>query len=133
MRLTTLSLCGNPLFWIELSLPRVVYGYNWPMIPDIPTAIDALDALFHDCPALPYIPTAADGQIMRLDACYNYPVGDALPDYLRALSKLEYPRRQTAPFMGTGVEYRSASASGHGDLAPKNESRSNVSIGSTWR
>jgi len=101
---------GNPLFWIELSLPRVVYGYNWPMIPDIPTAIDALDALFHNCPALPYIPTAADGQIIRLDACYNYFVGDAIPHYLRALSKLEYPRRQTVPFMGTGVEYRSASS-----------------------
>ncbi len=101
---------GNPLFWIELSLPRVLYGYNWPMIPDIPTAIAALDALFHDCPALPYIPTAADGQLMRIDACYNYFVGDALPHYLRALNTLEYPRRQTVPFMGTGVEYRSVSS-----------------------
>jgi len=98
---------GQGMLLIELSLPKALFGVNWRMIPDIPSAISASDSAIRLLPGLPDLGSIGHGEIVRLDACYNYQVGDDMQPYLQALSRLEYPRRQTVPFLGTGVEYRS--------------------------
>ncbi|HUT59041.1 MAG TPA: hypothetical protein VNA25_14425 [Phycisphaerae bacterium] len=98
---------NQPMLLLELSFPKALCGINWPMIPDIASAIHAVDSAIARLPGLPPINTIGTGVVTRLDACYNYQVGGNLQHYLRALSRLEYPHRQTVPFMGTGVEYRS--------------------------
>lgn len=97
---------GEPVFLIEFSLPKVLYGLNWPMLVDIPAAVAKADEMLASDPGWPELPSVGDAKIVRLDACYNHPVGDNLPAYLQALSRLEYRARQTVPFLGTGVEYR---------------------------
>jgi hypothetical protein len=98
---------GDPMIAIELSLPKAQHGVNWQLITDLDAVIAIVDDRLRRMPALPQIATIAEADLIRLDACYNYHVGDALPWYLRALGHLEYPRRQTVPFLGTGVEYPS--------------------------
>lgn len=97
---------GRPLLTIEFSLPKVLYGVNWPMLADIGAAVTKADEMLAADPGFPPLPSAGGAEIVRLDACYNHQVGDSLHGYLQALSRLEYRARQTVPFLGTGVEYR---------------------------
>lgn len=99
-----------PLLLLEFSLPKVLYGTNWPMLVDLQAAIAKADEFIAGNPALPDLPSVGDADLVRLDACYNHSVGDDIHAYLQALSRLEYRSRQTVPFLGTGVEYRAVSA-----------------------
>lgn len=97
---------GPDQFLIEVSLPRVVFGNNWTLIPDVETATQALDEMIEALSALPPLPPSIEMPLSRLDICYNYPVGALLPYYIEALSRLDYPHRTTVRFNAQTVEYR---------------------------
>jgi hypothetical protein len=101
---------GPDQFLIEVSLPRVLYGNNWRPIPDIESATNALDELTAANSALPTLPPTIKMYVSRLDVCYNYAVGELLPYYIEALSRLDSPRRTTVRFNAQTVEYRAKSA-----------------------
>ena len=98
---------GPDQLLLEMSLPKVTFGNNWTLLPDIETAVEAantmLKALGHVFPPLPSI---AEMSLSRLDVCYNYQVGELLPYYVQALAKLDYPHRTTVRFNAQTVEYR---------------------------
>jgi hypothetical protein len=100
---------GDPVFILELSLPKVLYGMNWPMLLDIQAAVAKADEMLAADPGWPRLRSVGEAEIVRLDACYNHSVGGDLDAYLQALSRSEFRSRQTVPFLGTGVEYRCAS------------------------
>ena len=96
-------------FLVEMSLPKLVLGNNWTMLDDLCEAIVAADrALRH--PALPELPSVADMAVSRLDLCWNFQVGELLPYYIDALSKLDYARRTKARFNSQTVEFRARSS-----------------------
>lgn len=97
---------GDSVFILDFSLPKVLYGMNWPMVLDIPAAVARADEMLAADPGWLELGSVGDAEIVRLDACYNHSVGDDLHAFLQALSRSEYRSRQTVPFLGTGVEYR---------------------------
>ncbi len=94
---------------IELSLPKLVIGNNWEMVWDLPGAFHRLDTILPECPALPPLPPCAEIALSRLDVCYNHQVGDRLPHYIEALSRLDHARRDVARFNTETVEFRAKS------------------------
>jgi hypothetical protein len=97
---------AKPLLTLEFSLPKVLYGVNWPMLVDVKLAVAKADEMLAADAGWPDLPSIGEAEIVRLDVCYNHSVGEHLHAYLQALSRLEYRARQTVPFLGTGVEYR---------------------------
>jgi hypothetical protein len=81
------------LLSIEFSLPKLILGNNWEMLWDIPGAITLVDDILARYPALPELPSIAHMPNSRLDVCYNHHLGNDLPAYLEALSRMDYPRR----------------------------------------
>lgn len=100
---------GPDQLLIEVSLPKVVFGNNWTLIPNVGSATRALDEMIEALPALPALPPSLEMSLSRLDVCYNYAVGELLPYYLEALSRLDYPHRTTVRFNAQTVEYRAKS------------------------
>jgi hypothetical protein len=100
---------GRDQFLLEFSMPRILYGHNWQLIPDIPAAIVAADDLIKALDALPDLPSTAEMSLSRLDICYNHEVADLLPYYIQALARLDYPHRTTCQFNAQTVEFRAKS------------------------
>lgn len=100
---------GEHELLIEFSLPKLVIGNNWEMVWNLPAVLVRLDALLADCPALPPLPPTAEIALSRLDICYNHQVGDLLPQYIEALSRLDHGRRTVARFNTQTVEFRAKS------------------------
>jgi len=97
----------RPCLSLEFSLPKVVYGSNLHMVLDIDSAIDEANQIFHDIPLLPWV-DLRQGMLQRLDLCYNHEVGPShVAPYFNALSRLEYPHRETVHHLHGGVYYRS--------------------------
>lgn len=97
---------GKPMTTIELSLPKVVFGNNYTMIEDIPGAIAQANALLASDHSLPEV-DFAQGELLRIDPCYNHQVGDRVPDYINAIGQLDYPHRRTKHHRNEGAEFRS--------------------------
>jgi len=100
---------GHDQFLLEFSMPRILYGCNWPLISDIATAVVAADDLIKALDALPDLPSTAEMSLSRLDICYNYEVGSLIPYYIQALARLDYPHRTTCQFNAETVEFRAKS------------------------
>jgi hypothetical protein len=103
------ALQGYDQLQIEMSLAKLVFGNNWTLLTHLEAAYAAADEAIAANPAIPDIGPTAALLLSRLDVCYNYPVGDLLPYYIQALSRLYYPRRTTARFNTETVEFRAAS------------------------
>jgi hypothetical protein len=103
------SRAGLDQLLVELSLPKLVFGENWRLLPDIETAIAACDETFAACQELPPLPSAGEMQLSRLDVCTNYEVHELLPYYIEALGRLDYPHRTTVRYGTQTVEYHSKS------------------------
>ena len=96
---------GNPLLTLELSLPKLSFGYNYKMLDSISDAITAVNSRLETVPNIPRL-DLAQGILIRLDMCYNHQVGDAVNDYVKAISNLEFPHRRTKHHRYEGVEFR---------------------------
>jgi hypothetical protein len=96
---------GEDQFSMEFSWSKLLLGNNHQMIPDMPWAIEATDRLFAQAPGFPILPSIADMLLSRLDVCYNYFVGPLLPDYIAALSVLDYPHRNTRRINSQTVDF----------------------------
>ncbi len=96
---------GNPLLTLELSLPKLFFGYNYKMLDSILDATTAVNSRFETVPNIPRL-DLAQGILIRLDMCYNHQVGDAVNDFVKAISNLEYPHRRTKHHRYEGVEFR---------------------------
>jgi hypothetical protein len=95
----------NPLLTVELSLPKLIYGNNHQMLGSIDSTIKLANMNLNLVPHAPLL-DLSEGILIRLDLCYNHQVGDAVNDYIRALSNLDYPHRRTKYHRYEGVEYR---------------------------
>jgi hypothetical protein len=96
---------GRPLLTLELSLPKIFFGYNYKMLESIPDTITAVNVKLETVPHIPRL-DLAEGTLIRLDMCYNHQVGDAVDDYIKALGNLDYPHRRTKAHRYEGVEFR---------------------------
>jgi len=97
----------KPHLAIELSVPKIVFGNNYQMVFNLKEAAEIIDKCFKDINLFPPLPTCRKATLGRLDACYNYQVGDNLYHYIKALSRLEYPHRRAADFKYQGVQFKS--------------------------
>lgn len=103
------SHAGAPQISLELSLPKLVSGNNWELLTDLGPAIRMLDDILDWDPAIPPMPPVASTALSRVDLCCHYEVGEDLPHYIDALSRLDYPRRTTIRFNAETVEFRANS------------------------
>jgi hypothetical protein len=81
------------LLTIEASLPKLIYGNNLSRVSQPTAALKQLREVARDLVTGP-IPGLADTECLRVDFCYNFFVGDQLPDYLAAISKLPHSRQR---------------------------------------
>lgn len=96
---------GNPLFSLEVSLPKLLFDNNHQMLSSIDGAIKITNVLLDGIPNVPKL-DIAEGILIRLDMCYNHQVGDAVADYIKAMGSLDYPHRRTKHHRFEGVEFR---------------------------
>jgi hypothetical protein len=96
---------GQPLFSLEMSLPKLIFDNNYQMLGSIDGAIKIANMQLDSVPHIPKL-DLAEGILIRLDMCYNHQVGEAVDDYINALGKLDYPHRRTKYHRYEGVEYR---------------------------
>ena len=97
---------SKPLFTLEVSLPKMIYGTNFRMIGSIDETINISNVLLSDVPHVPIL-DLAEGLLIRLDICYNHQVGDLVDDYIIAIGNLDYPHRRTKHHRYEGAEFRS--------------------------
>jgi hypothetical protein len=99
----------NPALHIQVSLAKVLFGNNVEIIIDEGEIEEATKIINKRIAKLRWIPDVDLGEwnLWRIDAAYNYLVGDRVQDYITALSKLTYPHRKTAPYLYEGVQFRS--------------------------
>ena len=114
--LRALKLCSNipitllgyddyPMLTLEASLPKLIYGNNFQILSNIDGAIKECNVKLYDVPNAPKL-DLAEGILLRLDPCYNHQVGDAVQDYINAISHLNFPHHKLYPHLGEGVEFR---------------------------
>ncbi len=96
---------GNPMMTLETSLPKLIFGNNYRMIPSIENAIELGNPILENVPDIPKL-DLAEGTLIRLDMCYNHQVGDTVEDYVKAIGNLDYPHRRTKSHRYEGVEFR---------------------------
>jgi len=96
---------GNPMLSLEFSLPKVVFDNNYQMLGSIDDSVKIANIQLADIPHVPHL-DIAEGQLIRLDMCYNHQVGDMVNDYIKALGNLDYPHRRTKYHIREGAEFR---------------------------
>lgn len=96
---------GNPLLTLECSLPKLIFDNNYQMIQSTDGAIKIANLLLADVPHIPKL-DLGEGNLIRLDLCYNHQVGDAVNDYIVAIGNLDYPHRRTKYHRYEGAEFR---------------------------
>ncbi len=100
-----------PALLIQASLPNVLFGNNVELITresEIEETIAVVNGFISRLKWMPAVDFGA-GIIGRVDAPFNYQVGERGQDYITALFKLTYPDRKTRPYQFEGVQYRSDS------------------------
>lgn len=95
---------GLPLLKIEFSLPHLLYGNNISLVVDLKAGVDEANKLLPHVPGIPAF-DIWEGELYRIDFCYNHQVGDLVPWYTTALQHLEMSRRRTSPYTSEGVQY----------------------------
>jgi len=94
------------LLTMEASLPKLMYGNNLSRVSRPTMALRRLRELVRDLVTGP-IPGLADSECLRVDFCYNFFVGDQLPDYLAAISKLPHSRQRFVYNGARSIEWSS--------------------------
>ena len=100
-----------PMTLFEFSPPKVLRGNNIDLInneDELWEAILEANKSIRNIRIYPEVDIGL-GQLTRLDVAYNYQVGEAVYEYIKALSNLEYSRRKTMPYLYEGVQYMSKS------------------------
>jgi len=103
-----------PLPWlsIQVSIPNILYENNIQMSTgksDIEEAIHRVNQFLGEQSWLPGLDFGL-GFLWQVDLVYNHQVGEYVQDYVRALSKLDYPKRDTQPYPHQGVQFKSGVA-----------------------
>jgi hypothetical protein len=100
-----------PMTQLEFSPPKVLRGNNIDLVSNEAELMEAILEANKSIRNMRIFPEADVGLgiLTRLDAAYNYQVGDLVYAYIRALSNLEYPRRKTMAYLDEGVQYMSKS------------------------
>lgn len=100
---------SKPMLTLEVSLPKLLFDNNYRMITSIDGAITIANTMLDGIPHIPKL-DIAEGVLIRLDMCFNHQVGDAVEDYITAISKLDYPHRRTKGHKGEGAEFKAKHA-----------------------
>lgn len=96
----------NPALHVQVSLPKVLFGNNVEMITsesEIEQVIAIVNSFIAELKWMPEMDLGA-GRLYRVDAAYNYQVGERVEDYISAISKSFYPNRKTGPYLFKGIE-----------------------------
>ncbi|MCX6083290.1 MAG: hypothetical protein NTW32_27495 [Chloroflexi bacterium] len=97
---------GNNVLFVELSLPKVIFGCNHQLINfDWEIALEVVQSDIACLPGFPLVDIRL-GILFRLDICVNFQVGNNVKDYFQALRKAHYRRRKTLPYNDTGVLFK---------------------------
>lgn len=102
------SFTGYPLLQIEFSIPKLIFGNNINMIKDVRDLIPEINECLTHINGLPSL-KVEDGQISRIDLCYNHQVGDTVPFFIKSLGALEFPYRKTIIYENTEVAFKNDS------------------------
>ena len=83
----------QPLLTVNISsLPKMIFGNNYLMIEDLPSAINEANKLLKSIYWLPPI-DIENGKISRIDYCFNHNVGENIRSYLDVISQGYLPHR----------------------------------------
>ena len=99
----------RPWLSMKISIPKALYRNNVQMVTcesEIERAIAIINSYIAGKPCLPKLDFGA-GVLWEVDATYNHFTHDMTQDYVRALSKLTYPQRDTGPYPYEGVQFKS--------------------------
>jgi hypothetical protein len=96
---------GHPMLTLEFSLPKLIFDNNYQMLGSVDGAVKIANLRLAELPHVPHL-DIGEGQLIRLDMCYNHQVGEMVDEYIRALGHLEYPHRRTKYHLGEGTEFR---------------------------
>lgn len=89
---------------VESSLPKLLFGNNVQTVCRAGHALDELGALLRDH-VDGAISSLAEMDYARTDYCYNFKVGETLPDYVRTLSKIAYLKHRRTTDEYDGAEW----------------------------
>jgi hypothetical protein len=97
------------MLFIELSLPKLVYGCNHQLLGNWDPAFDYANMELSKIPGIPPLCDIRDATLIRLDLCAIFPIGKMMPFYIQVLTKDYYPRRTMHAFLPNGVDFRTKS------------------------
>lgn len=89
---------------IECSLPKLIFGNNLRSLYDPAPALARLNEFVPDYVDGP-IPDVQQMPFSRVDYCHNFPVGNLLHDYVRALRQIPFLKRRATFDEYDGVEW----------------------------
>jgi len=96
---------------VESSLPKLLFGNNLRTIVRSEPALKVLRELVCDFADGP-IPDLAEMEHLRVDYVHNFPLGSALPDYVKTLSQIAFLKHRRLTDGYDGVEWLGARNSG---------------------
>ena len=101
---------NDPSISLEFSVPRVLYGNNLHPIFEVDESLNIVSRELRLIPQVPSL-NMEEGLVYRIDVCKNHQVGDRLPYYIDAISRLNYPHRNTVYYLNQGVQFKADCAS----------------------
>jgi hypothetical protein len=101
-----------PRLEIQVSLPKILFGNNVQMITGLSEIEEAIQKVNRFLRKISWLPDLdfGSGILWQVDLAYNHPVGEHVQDYIRAIYKLVYPKRDTQPYPHQGVQFKSGVA-----------------------
>jgi hypothetical protein len=99
---------GEPQLVINFSsLPKMVYGNNYTMLPytDMDLAASEAQKALANVPGIPWLDVCT-GILHRVDLCYNHQVGDHVDTYIQGISQLSYPRMDRVGYSNSSSRNR---------------------------
>jgi hypothetical protein len=94
------------MLFIELSLPKLIYGCNHLLIGNWDLAFECANRELSKIPGIPPLGDIRDAPLYRVDLCANFPIGKLVPFYAQAAARGYYPRRTRHAYLPNGVIFR---------------------------
>lgn len=98
-----------PRLSVQLSVPKLLFGNNVEMVTNEAGIEEVINLGNQYISAIPWLPKLdlGIGILWRIDPVYNHQVGECVPDFVKVLYKLDYPKRKTQPYPHEGVQFKS--------------------------
>lgn len=90
----TLDYTGEPLFDVEISsMPKVLGFPDGYLLADISPVVDKVNEELRSLSGIPKEINLWNGNILRIDFCFQFSLGANIDSYIDVISHLNYPHR----------------------------------------